>query len=232
MSRLNAEVLDLFCCQGGATRGYQLAGFKVTGVDQVPQPRYCGDHFVQADAIEYVMTNADQIRQRFALVHASPPCQFGTDCQRIQGNQHPNLIPETRHVLDMLGLPYVIENVEGVAAHLNEPVLLCGQVFGLHTYRHRLFETKGFLLPIPPHPRHLVDTVKMGRPVERGQFYHAVGNFSNVPYVREDMDMPWASRDGLREAIPPVYTRWIGEKWINSMVHSMANEGVLDAEVR
>ena len=37
------RLLDLFCKAGGATRGYQLAGFHVTGVDIEPQPHYVGD---------------------------------------------------------------------------------------------------------------------------------------------------------------------------------------------
>ncbi|HEU4754594.1 MAG TPA: SAM-dependent methyltransferase, partial [Armatimonadota bacterium] len=52
---------------------------------------------------------------------------------------------------------------------------------------------------------------KMGRPRKPGEFAHYVGNFSGVAEAREDMGMPWANRDGLREAIPPSYARWVGE---------------------
>jgi DNA (cytosine-5)-methyltransferase 1 len=107
----------------------------------------------------------------------------------------------------MSGLPYVIENVQG--APLLDPVVLCGAMFGLRTYRHRLFEAN-FLIKAPAHPPHVAPTRKMGRPIRDGEFMHVVGNFSGVGTARDIMGMPWASRDGLREAIPPAYTKHIG----------------------
>lgn len=198
------RVLDVFCCQGGASAGYARAGHTVTGVDLAPQPRYPFEFF-QSDAIQYVLDHG----HKFDFIHASPPCQAHSKTQRIQGNAHPELIAATREVLDASGRPYVIENVEDAASQLLDPIMLCGTMFGLRTYRHRLFEASGFVLPQPPHPSHDVRTVKMGRPLRVGDFYHAVGNFSNVEYVRQDMDVPWMSRDGIRECIPPAFAEWV-----------------------
>lgn len=81
------RLLDLFCCQGGAAMGYYRAGFDVTGVDIAPQPRY-PFAFVQGDALEYVAAHGHE----YDAIHASPPCQAYSKTQRIQGNQHPDLI--------------------------------------------------------------------------------------------------------------------------------------------
>jgi DNA (cytosine-5)-methyltransferase 1 len=207
------ELLDLYCCQGGATRGYQRR-FRVTGVDIDPQPRYCGDRFIQADAVQFLYDNAAWIRRTFKAVHASPPCQRYSACQRIQQRDHPDLIGATREALEFIGLPSVIENVEDARPELVDPITLCGEMFGLRTYRHRLFEPGGGLvLEQPEHPSHLALTTKMGRPIRDGEYYHAVGNFSGVALVREDMGMEWANRDGLREAIPPAYAAWVGDRF-------------------
>jgi DNA (cytosine-5)-methyltransferase 1 len=200
------KLLDLFCCQGGASAGYVAAGFEVVGVDLNPQPRY-PYRFFQRDALNFL----DIHGKRFDAIHASPPCQAFTNCQRIQGNEHPDLIEPTRKLLERLDVPWVIENVEG--APLNDPTLLCGEMFGLRTYRHRLFESNVPLAP-PTHPPHLKRTTKMGRPVRDGENMHVVGNFTGVDLARDVMGMPWASRDGLREAIPPAYAEFIGRQLI------------------
>jgi len=202
-------LVDLYCCQGGATKGYQQAGFYVIGVDLDPQPRYIGDEFWQADAIAWLEAHAGWIRSQVAFVHASPPCQFDSDCQRIRGNTHPDLIEPTREVLEAIGVPYVIENVRGALPKLKSPVELCGTMFGLRTYRHRYFEAGGWTLPQPEHPAHTAPQVKMGRAPRDGEFVQAIGNFSGVAMVRDDWGVPWMNRDGIRESIPPAYARYV-----------------------
>ncbi|GAA3850127.1 hypothetical protein GCM10023084_00520 [Streptomyces lacrimifluminis] len=199
------RLLDLFCCQGGAAKGYDDAGFDVTGVDIVPQPRY-PFAFVQADAIAFVLAHGSG----FDFIHASPPCQHDTACQRIQGNPHPDLIAPTRAALETTGRPWVMENVGGAAPKLRDPVMLCGPMFHLATYRHRFFETGGWTLTQPDHPAHLVPQAKMGRPVPPGHYGQFVGNFSGVDLARRVMRVPWMNRDGIRECIPPAYAHHIG----------------------
>ncbi|EFE82942.1 gp77 [Streptomyces albidoflavus] len=203
---LKPRLLDLFCCQGGAAKGYADAGFEVTGVDIRPQPRYPYT-FVQAEAVAFVLAHGAE----FDVIHASPPCQHDSDCQRIQGRTHPDLIAPTRTALQACGRPWVLENVRGAVPKLEQPVMLCGPMFGVQTYRHRYFETGGGLtLHQLIHPAHVVPQAKMGRPVPPGYFGQFVGNFSGVDLARRVMGVPWMNRDGIRECIPPAYTQWIG----------------------
>ncbi|MBK3627008.1 DNA cytosine methyltransferase [Streptomyces sp. MBT49] len=206
LRRGKPRLLDLFCCQGGAAKGYADAGFDVTGVDIVPQPRYPFT-FVQADAVAFVLEHG----AGFDFIHASPPCQHDSECQRIRGNAHPDLIAPTRAALETIGQPWVIENVRGAVPKLREPVMLCGPMFALETYRHRFFETGGgFRLDQPGHPAHLVPQAKMGRAIPPGHYGQFVGNFSGVDLARKVMGVPWMNRDGIRECIPPAYAEHIG----------------------
>ncbi|OQQ18359.1 SAM-dependent methyltransferase [Streptomyces sp. M41(2017)] len=212
------RVLDLFCCQGGAGKGYADAGFDVTGVDSTPQPRY-PFRFVQADALDYLREHG----AGFDFIHASPPCQFDSDCQRLRGNAHPDLIGPTRTALEATGRPFVMENVRGALPKLRTPVLLCGAMFAMATYRHRYFETGGgFHLVQPRHPRHTAPQAKMGRPVPPGHYGQFIGNFSGVALARQVMGVPWMNRDGIRECIPPAYTQRIGTALLASRLEVAA----------
>jgi DNA (cytosine-5)-methyltransferase 1 len=189
--------------------GYFQAGFDVVGVDLYPQPRYPFE-FVQGDAIEYLKRNW----QYYDAVHASPPCQAFTNAQKIQQNEHPDLIEPTREVLKNIGIPYVIENVPG--APLEGPQELCGSMFGLGTYRHRMFETNWTFRP-PTHPEHTARTTKMGRKPVDGEMMHVVGNFSGVEKAKKAMGIDWMTRDGLRESIPPAYSKYIGRQLMQQL---------------
>ena len=148
------RVLDLYCGSGGVARGLMQAGFSVVGVDILPQPRYPGDEFVQADALQYLAT-ADL--SGISFIWASPPCQAYSAVSHAPGkHRDADLVAPTREALKRTGLPYVIENVIG--APLINPVLLCGSMFQLETHpypdgwrieRHRLFETS---FPISSRP--------------------------------------------------------------------------------
>ena len=86
------RLLDLFCKAGGATRGYQRAGFHVIGVDLEAQPNYIGDEFIQADAMQVLDYLADRAEPWphapwFHAIHASPPCQAFTAYRRRGGGR-------------------------------------------------------------------------------------------------------------------------------------------------
>lgn len=209
-------LIDLCAKQGGSSFGYWLAGFDVTAVDRDPQPHFPtrpGLRFIQADAIDYLAKHGHEYHVRAG----SPPCQAHTLAQRIQNNDHPDLIDPMRALMITAGGPYIIENVPG--APLIDPIEVCGAAFPrLRVYRHRLFEFGGGIhLAAPDHPLHLWPTTKMGRPPRNGEFLHVVGNFSGAALVREAWQVPWMTRDGMREAIPPAYTEFLGRQALQQL---------------
>src|SRR5574337_20985 len=128
---MKPRLLDLFCCAGGCAMGYHRAGFDVVGVDINPQQRYPFE-FHQADAMTFDLSGFDAI-------HASPPCQAYTVLGGREDLSHyPDLVDAVRERLQASGKPWIIENVPG--APLRDPITLCGAMFGLRRYRHRLFE--------------------------------------------------------------------------------------------
>ena len=221
------RLLDVYCKAGGATAGYQRAGFYVVGVDIDPQPHYCGDAFIQMDALDALQEIVGG--GYFDAVHASPPCQaYSRTVYSTKRTDHPDLIEPTRELLIATGLPYVIENVEG--APLLDPVKLCGTGFGLpivqtregiprRLYRHRLFECS-FPVPSPPPCSHTVPALGV---YGHGPWGHKSGDPRRGGYQgtaaerAEAMGIGWMNRDELSQAIPPVYTEYIGSALMQAL---------------
>lgn len=197
------RLLDLFCGAGGAAMGYHRAGFEVVGVDIEPQPNYPFE-FHQADAMTFPLRGFD-------VVHASPPCQRYSSmsaCRPGLKRSYPDLIGPIRQRMSAVRRMYVIENVVG--APLLNPVLLCGQMFGLELYRHRLFEVSGDVQP-PPHPIHTLLASKAGHWTP-GTIISVAGHCAPMAQARKAMGIDWMRRDELTESIPPAYTEFIGRQ--------------------
>lgn len=224
------KLLDLFSGAGGAAKGYQRAGFWVRGVDIKPQPRYCGDDFIQAGALEYLsgLIDSGEIED-FDALHASPPCQGYSgmsNCRPGLAENYPMLVDDVRRIFTASKSPWVVENVVGAALagssdlFGNHGVILCGQMFGLNLYRHRVFETS-FPIAQPRHPKHVIPASKAGH-WKPGTIISVCGNCAPVAVSREAMGIDWMRRDELSEAIPPAYTKWIGRQLLAALENSAA----------
>ena len=174
--------------------GYSRAGFdEIIGVDLKPQPRYPFE-FVQADALEYLTEHGHE----FDSIHASPPCQGYSVMHNLpwlRGRDYPLLLLPTIDMLEGLGKPYVVENVmgarygsktlqkRGLESHGLKAGWLCGAMFGLPFYRHRLFASNWFWLA-PGHPRH-IQRIRTGRELKDRASKIVTSNF-NPNYRKEN----------------------------------------------
>jgi DNA (cytosine-5)-methyltransferase 1 len=189
----------------------QRLGFHVTGVDNVLQPRYCGDSFFQADALTFPLDGFD-------FIWASPPCQRFSSAQPLQSRHHEDFITPIRQRLIESGLPYIIENVPG--APLINPVTLCGLALGLNVKRHRLFESN-MTLPETVCPKghhgdwlivfgfsalHRSKGAGTGPKKDRGK-----SKGKSVPHAEACMAMgiDWMKPTELSQAVPPQYVEFL-----------------------
>ena len=203
------RLLDIFCGAGGASKGYRQAGFEVEGLDIKHGKRY---------PFKYLRLNVMELQPsdlaEYDLIHASPPCQTHSITRNLriaQGKQTDklDLIEPTRALLQASGKPYVIENVPG--APLFKPILLCGSAFDLKVRRHRLFESNLELKGT------VCNHKKQGRPVGvygsmRDEIPSGGKTAESIEQAREAMGIDWMIWGELVEAIPPVYTEYLGRQ--------------------
>ncbi len=195
--------------------GYYLAGFDVVGVDTKPQKEYPFP-FIRREALS-VLRDDDTLAE-FDAIHASPPCQGESSMRFITRKEYVDFLTPTLELLDdLMDIPWVVENVE-TTIKMPGSVTLCGTHFNLGASgrvlrRHRRFKAS-FALP---------STGRCwcsGKPT--GGVY---GNLTRSPLMngykfgpdeaRLAMGIDWMSRQGLSQAIPPDYTRWVGEQMMS-----------------
>jgi DNA (cytosine-5)-methyltransferase 1 len=183
--------------------GYHRAGFEVVGVDIAPQPHYPFE-FHQGDAMTFPLDGFDAI-------HASPPCQAyssaGHAALATYGYTYPDLYQAVRARIITAGVPWVIENV--TAAPSRSGIVLCGSMFGRgDLQRHRLFESSMLIL-LDRHCRHDKDVITVtGHTPQRWLGGRRKG--VSPPERNAAMGIDWMTVAELTQAIPPVYTQFIG----------------------
>lgn len=214
------KLLDLFCKAGGCSMGYYQAGFDVTGVDIEPQPHY-PFLFIQANALTFDLSGYD-------VIHASPPCPRYSSISKLHHVEmnHPDLLGIIRAKLQESGKPYIIENVMG--APFWHGVILCGSMFDLPIRRHRCFESN-YLIMTPGPCKHTNQTYSIHghhvwnngnkRRIENANWKN--GYYNRAEMVKREIGMKamgitWEmNQEELSNAIPPAYTKWIGEQLLS-----------------
>jgi DNA (cytosine-5)-methyltransferase 1 len=221
------KLLDLFCCGGGASMGYYNVGFEILGVD-IKKKRNYPFKQLKFDVFDLFKKKSKKWFQQFDLIHASPPCQkFSRAAKGASWGKvsEIDLISELRKELEMLKIPYVIENVQG--SPLLNPIMLCGSMFNLKVRRHRIFESNFEINTSNLNCNHkkqgkpigiygsMNDTVK-GVCSKTGKTVYGGSTAKSLEEAREAMGINWLNWGDLKEAIPPRYTEFIGHQFIKN----------------
>lgn len=225
------RLLDLCACEGGATVGYQRAGWHVTAVDLdgAALARNPADVTIKADALAYLAEHGSE----YDGIHLSAPCQRWTaNGANPAASKYPDLITPGRELLIATGKPWIMENVP--KAPLRRDLILCGSMFGLttldtdgtelHLDRHRVFESNvplalpaGFA-PVSPHrcsrPGVQIAGVYGGARKDKAEARHVRKGGYTPPDAAVQSALlggvEWMTGKGRRECIPPVYAEWVG----------------------
>lgn len=230
---MKPRLIEIGACEGGATRGYQLAGWHVTAVDldKAALARNPADEKIVGDGLEVLAA----IGHTFDAGHASFPCQrWAANGANTAADKWPDLITPGRELMQQVLPVWVLENVP--KAPLRRDLILCGTMFDLCAIdtdgtllrldRHRVFESN-----VPLHLPAGVRAVSPHRCGTRGVQWAGVYGGARKDkteartvrhggYVPPDAGVqsallggvPWMSWKGRRECIPPVYARFVGEQ--------------------
>ena len=230
--------LVTFCGQGGVSEGIRQGGGSSHGQDLHLQPAYVarfgGSTFTQGDSTGATGVADLRKRSRAFVTMASPPCKPYSGARMRGAPKEEPMISQTRDVLRQAGGLYAIENVVGAKADLRAGACqLRGSMFGLHVDRPRLFETNFELrvdeaLAAPGRllrcgccmgfRRRVARLDPFGRPELRdccsGTLWAPQGDKPFRCTAQEcslamGMDVDHMSYEGLAQAIPPVYSRYI-----------------------
>lgn len=151
--------------------------------------------------------------------------------------EHADLIPQTRAKLKASGIPWIMENVVG--APLENPIMLCGTMFGLgvedaELRRHRMFETSFpiILTPMCQHgsrgvlgvygghirnrKRRTIGIYGEGCRDSRRKSDRGVADFS-IAHGKEAMGIYWMTTAELSQAIPPAYSEYLAREALGYM---------------
>jgi DNA (cytosine-5)-methyltransferase 1 len=226
------RLLELCACEGGATVGYQRAGWSVTAVDldAAALRRNPANVTVVADALEFL----SKYGRLFDAIHASFPCQkWSANGANPAAGDWPDLITPGRLLLNATGKPWVMENVP--KAPLRRDLILCGTMFDLtavdtdgtllHLDRHRVFESN-VPLHLPEGARPVSPHRCGSRPGVQWAGVYGGARKDKIEartvrkggYVPPDADVQsallggvdWMTGKGRRECIPPDYAEFIG----------------------
>lgn len=205
------RILDLFCKAGGASDGIRrvFPYAEIVGVDIELQPNYPFS-FVCSDVFDLSVA----FLQGFDFIWASPLCERWCPSLSVfpgRAEMYSDLITPLRPRLIAAGVPYVIENV--VRAPLIRSVMLCGTMFDLGTYRHRVFESNVMLLQ-PVHRLHRslgLSRVRQGCAARLpGEVMSVTGHFTDRMAGARALGISREmTRDELAHAVPPVYAEYL-----------------------
>jgi DNA (cytosine-5)-methyltransferase 1 len=208
---------DAYSCAGGAGFGYHLAGFRVIGIDNRPQPNYPFE-FHEADALDVLRAVAEGREPwpgapRPDAIHGSPTCQTFARVTDWRGSRddHPDLLTPTLEILSGVSIPWIVENVREACPPLRPDLIVCGSHFGLDVHRERAFQFGNWSA------YELYPPCQCRRNPDLLPFMH-----KNERAFADAMGCTWMSAKEARQAVPPPYTEHIGRQLLSYLASEAA----------